>query len=199
MRSQPQEPAGCNKAKPIEQAKRRGAAVHCAGAERAQWAMQRGGGGAGNRAMCCGQKPAVQRDNFRARNGRWFEPGRGSRVGQGCALFKTSGSGRNVSHTAPPALLFPAKSCGAAFRGGPFYCASGNRCAFPFAKQKRPCALTAARTGGGATVPGDRPTQTVEMTAAEKRSLLKKAELFLDGEQFRPFFAKKQRRGPFAS
>ncbi len=148
VRSQPQEPAGCNKAKPIEQAKRRGAAVHCAGAERAQWAMQRGGGGAGNRAMCCGQKPAVQRDNFRARNGRWFEPGRGSRVGQGCALFKTSGSGRNVSHTAPPALLFPAKSCGAAFRGGPFYCASDNRCAFSFAKRKRPCAFTAARTGG---------------------------------------------------
>ena len=34
--------------------------------------MQRGGGGPGNRAMCRGRKPVVQRDNFRARNGRWF-------------------------------------------------------------------------------------------------------------------------------
>ena len=34
--------------------KRRGAAVNCAGAERARWAMQRGGGGPGNRAMCRG-------------------------------------------------------------------------------------------------------------------------------------------------
>ena len=157
--------------------KRRGAAVNCAGAERARWAMQRGGGGPGNRAMCrgpvargaarqfpgsewslvraqqgepeksalgnrcafsfakrpttlcvhsrkswrgaakqnrthkqngagrlltapepsapggrcseaeagpetercaAGRWPVVHRDNFRARNGRWFEPGRGS-------------------------------------------------------------------------------------------------------------------------
>ena len=34
--------------------KRRGAAVNCAGAERARWAMQRGGGGPGNREMCHG-------------------------------------------------------------------------------------------------------------------------------------------------
>lgn len=152
VRSQPQEPAGCNKAKPIEQAKRRGAAVHCAGAERAQWAMQRGGGGAGNRAMCCGQKPAVQRDNFRARNGRWFEPGRGSRVGQGCALFKTSGSGRNVSHTAPPALLFPTKSCGAGFRGGPSFAHRVTGALFLFIGHKQCCTSALAKAAQAANI-----------------------------------------------
>ena len=54
VRSQPQELTGCGKAKPNAQTKRRGAAVNCAGAERARWAMQRGGGGPGNRAMCRG-------------------------------------------------------------------------------------------------------------------------------------------------
>ena len=54
VRSQPQELAGCSKAKPNAQTKRLGAAVNCAGAERAQWAMQRGGGGPGNREMCHG-------------------------------------------------------------------------------------------------------------------------------------------------
>ena len=72
VRSQPQELTGCGKAEPDARTKRRGAAVNCAGAERAQWAMQRGGGGPGNRAMCRGRKPVVQRDNFRTRNGRWF-------------------------------------------------------------------------------------------------------------------------------
>lgn len=34
------------------------------------------------------------------------------------------------------------------------------------------------------------------MTAAEKRSLLKKAELFLNGEQFRPFLQKSSGGAP---
>ena len=55
------------------------------------------------------------------------------------------------------------------------------------------------RKGWRALPIGEWSGKTATMTAAEKRSLLKKAELFLNGEQFRPFFAKKQRRGPFAS
>ena len=99
-----------------------------------------------------GRWPVVHRDNFRARNGRWFEPGRGSRVGQGCALFKTSGSGRNVSHTAPPALLFPTKSCGAGFRGGP---SSAHRAAgalFLFIGHKQSCASALAKAAQAANI-----------------------------------------------
>ncbi len=108
VRSQPQELTGCGKAKPNAQTKRRGAAVNCAGAERARWAMQRGGGGPGNRAMCRGP------------------------VARGAAR------------------QFPGSewSLVRAGQGEPEKSASGNRCAFSFAKRQRPCAFTAARADG---------------------------------------------------
>ena len=44
--------------------------------------------------------------------------------------------------------LLTAGSLVRAQQGEPEKSASGNRCAFSFAKRQRPCALTAARTGG---------------------------------------------------
>ena len=99
-----------------------------------------------------GRWPVVQHDNFRARNGRWFEPGRGSRIGQGCALFKTFGSGRNVSHTAPPALLFPTKSCGAGFRGGPSSAHRATGALFLFIGHKQSCTSALAKAAQAANI-----------------------------------------------
>ena len=98
------------------------------------------------------QQSKTGRTDKTARNGRWFEPGRGSRVGQGCALFKTSGSGRNVSHTAPPALLFPTKSCGAGFRGGPSSAHRVTGALFLFIGHKQCCTSALAKAAQAANI-----------------------------------------------
>jgi len=115
VRSQPQEPAGCNKAKPIEQAKRRGAAVNCAGAERAQWAMQRGGGGPGNRAMCRGPVARGAARQFPGSEWSLVRAGQEEPRRAACSLKKQPNKKRTGQRTAGTLFIMCSAS---AFRKG---------------------------------------------------------------------------------
>ena len=139
---------GVRKSKTERTNKRRGAAVTFAGAERARWAMQRGGGGPGNRAM--GRGPAARGAARQFPGSEWSLV----RAGQG----EPRRAGLHSAHPLPalaerafapfrPPSFSPQNPAMQPFTGALFF-ASGNRCAFSFVKTQRPCALIAARTGG---------------------------------------------------